>query len=406
MRILILTQWFNPEQNFKGLAFAKELHRFGHHVEVLTGFPNYPGGKLYPGYTMRVFQREDMDGIPVIRVPLYPSHDQSALKRCINYLSFALSAALLGPFLVRKADIMYVYHPPATIGLSAIVISIVRRIPFVYDVADLWPDTLKATGMIRSKIILRAVGLWCRFVYWKARRIVVISQGFKTRLLSLNIPPNKVTVIYNWCDEAQLKPGELTSADKSKLKGRFNIVFAGNMGKAQGLDIVLHAAQRLQTTLPQVQFVLVGSGIELPRIKSAVESRGINNIIILPARPVSQIGALLRAADALLVHLKTDPLFKITIPSKIQAYLAVGRPLLAGVDGEAADMVLKAHAGIVFKPEDVAGLVAATEALLALNTDDLNALGARGATYYKEHLAINVGTGFFASVFESARCQG
>ena len=155
MRILFLTQFFAPEPSFKGLPFAKELTRLGHEVQVLTGFPNYPGGHAYDGYQVKFFQRETMDGIPVLRVPLYPSHDKSVFRRSLNYLSFAASAASIGAALGKPADVMYVYHPPGSIGLPAILISKLRHIPFVYDIQDLWPDTVAATGMVDSRVVLQ-----------------------------------------------------------------------------------------------------------------------------------------------------------------------------------------------------------------------------------------------------------
>ncbi len=187
MKILFLTQWFDPEPIFKGLAFAKALRDRGHQVQVLTGFPNYPEGKIYPGYRLQLLQREVMEGIEVIRVPLYPSHDSSALRRVANYVTFALAATLLGPWVVRLADVMYVYHPPASVALPAIVIGKLRGIPFVYDVLDLWPDTLSATGMVRSRAVLGLVDWWCRLAYWMASKVVVVTVGFKKVLIGRGV---------------------------------------------------------------------------------------------------------------------------------------------------------------------------------------------------------------------------
>jgi glycosyltransferase involved in cell wall biosynthesis len=202
MRILLITQFFQPEPQIKGLPFARELQRRGHDVEVLTGFPNYPGGRLYPGYRVRALQREVMDGVPVARVPLYPSHDLSRLGRVANYASFALSSALLGAALTRRPDVAYVYHPPATMGLAALAQRALRGVPVVYDVQDLWPDTLRATGMVSGSAVLGAVGAWCRLVYRAAARVVVLSPGFRERLVARGVPADKIDVIYNWADES------------------------------------------------------------------------------------------------------------------------------------------------------------------------------------------------------------
>ncbi|MDC5554921.1 glycosyltransferase family 4 protein, partial [Acinetobacter baumannii] len=174
MKILLLTQWFDPEPTFKGLAFAKELQRQGHEVEVLTGFPNYPGGKIYDGYKLKLYQREQIDGISILRVVLYPNHDNSALKRIFNYISFAFMAMLFGIFATKKADIIYAYHPPLTVGIAAVFIKFFRRIPIVYDIQDMWPDTLKATGMLNNQRLLNIIGSVCQLVYKFVDHIVVL----------------------------------------------------------------------------------------------------------------------------------------------------------------------------------------------------------------------------------------
>ena len=203
MRILMLTQWFNPEPIFKGLTFAKELVRRGHEVEVLTGFPNYPGGEIYQGYRQRLWQREVLDDIPVVRVPLYASHDSSSFRRALNYGSFALSSASLGAGLIKRPDVMYVYQP-ITIGLAATVIKYLRQTPFVIDIQDLWPEFLPATGMINNKKALWLIGKWCEFVYRQASRVTTLSPGFKEAIVNRGIPADKVEVVYNWCDERQV----------------------------------------------------------------------------------------------------------------------------------------------------------------------------------------------------------
>ena len=232
MKILFITQWFQPESFLKGLPFAKELVKRGHTVEVLTGFPNYPGGKLYSGYKVKILQRETIDGISVIRVPLYPSHDNSGLKRFFNYASFALSAALMGPFLVHKADVAYVYNPPSTVCFSAGMIKLLRGIPLVYDIQDLWPESLADSDMFQNKFGMWLVDRFCRFYYKVANKIVVLSPGYKDILIERGVRQDKIEVIYNWCDDTQIHPVPCSSklAHELGMEGKFNIIFAGNMG--------------------------------------------------------------------------------------------------------------------------------------------------------------------------------
>jgi glycosyltransferase involved in cell wall biosynthesis len=403
MRILFITQFFHPEPSLKGMPFALELMKLGHEVEVLTGFPNYPSGTIYPGYKIRIMQRETLDGVSIIRVPLYPSHDHSALKRIANYVSFALSAAIIGPLTVKKPDVIYVYHPPPTVALPAIIIGLMRRAPFLYDIQDLWPDTLLATGMVRSSRILAMVGSLCRYIYRRAAKIVVLSDGFKQQIVTKGIPEAKVSVIHNWCDESQLSYSTLDPMEAALLEGKFNIIFAGNMGKAQNLGIVLQAARTIQDKHPNVQFVFVGGGLERSNLEEQRDQAKLKNVCFLPWRSAEKVGSLLQKADALLVYLKKNPLFEITIPSKVQAYLAAGRPILVGVPGDASRLVESAKAGLSFEPDQWTALVEAVDRLLALSPEDRAQMGLNGLAYYRSQLSLKIGTGRFSSLFAVMR---
>ncbi|CAJ0696891.1 glycosyltransferase family 4 protein [Ralstonia holmesii] len=399
VRVLLLTQWFDPEPTFKGIVFARELVRQGFEVEVLTGFPNYPGGKLYPGYSVSWLQREVIDGIRVTRVPLYPSHDQSAIRRILNYVSFAMSAVFHGLFSIRRCDVIYAYHPPLTVGVAASLIRLFRRIPVVYDIQDMWPDTLRATGMISNQRVLQVVDAVCRWVYRRADHIVVLSPGFRRLLIERGVPAAKMDVICNWADEASLgNPGGILPSDFPQ-SNQFRVVFAGNMGRAQALDAVLDAAALLQSRTSRVCFVFVGGGVEVEGLKSRASARMLHNVTFIPAVPMSEVGTLLKEADALLVHLRRDPLFRITIPSKTQAYMSVGKPLLMAVDGDAAELVRESGGGVVATSENAESIAQAAESLAALSPDELRTLGRRAQAYYQEKLSISVGVARFGSIF-------
>lgn len=402
MRILILSQWFDPEPMPRGMGFARELIRRGHEVEVLTGFPNYPGGKLYEGYKIGFYRREVLDGVTVHRVPLYPSHDQSSWKRILNYLSFALSASFVGAFRVGKADVMYVYHPPATVALPAVVIKLLRCIPFVYDIQDLWPDTLTATGMFNGRVGLRLVNWWCNWTYRQASMITVISPGFQQALVARGVAPSKIRVIYNWCDETLLAPRERDHALAAKLglDGRFNVMFAGTMGKAQALDTVVDAAVVLQSKLPLVQIVFVGGGVERERLETRVTALGLQNVCFFPRIPIAEVARYLAFADVLLVHLASHPLFRITVPSKTQAYMRVGRPIAMAVEGDAAKLVEDAGAGLCCASDDSVGMVSLIERLSNLPERQLEKLGQNGAIYYEKFLSMEIGVDHFLGVFD------
>lgn len=399
-RILLLTQWFDPEPTFKGLVFARELVRQGFEVEVVTGFPNYPGGKIYPGYRLKLLQREVIDGVQITRVPLYPNHDQSAIKRVLNYLSFAASSLLYGLFVAKRADVIYAYHPPLTVGLTASLIRLCRRIPVVYDIQDMWPDTLRATGMINNPHALNAVESVCQWVYRRVDHLVVLSPGFKRMLTQRGVPERKVEVIYNWADEAALAAPQGQLPASFPGSEHFRIVFAGNMGKAQALDAVLDAAALLQKRGSRVCFVMLGGGVEVGLLKQRAAQQQLRNVVFLPPVPMAEVGTLLSAADALLVHLRKDPLFKITIPSKTQAYMAVGKPLLMAVDGDAADLVVHSGGGVVAESENASALAEAADALASTAIEALNMMGNRAQRYYQEQLALQVGVAKFGVIFK------
>lgn len=404
MHILIVSQWFDPEPTFKGMLFAKELQRQGHRVSVLTGFPNYPGGKVYAGYRVRAFHRETMDDISVLRVALYPSHDGSAAKRVLNYLSFALSASI-GALLVERPDVAYVYHPPATVALPALVLKMLRGVPYLYDVQDLWPDTLAATGMVNSSAALSLVGKGMSGVYRGASRIAVLSPGFRTALERRGIPAGRMDVIANWADEAQIRvtanPNSPSSKWPAGLEGKFVVTFAGNLGKAQALETVLDAAELLKDR-EDIQFLLVGEGVQAVGLAKEAKERGLGNVFFVPRQPISEIGEFLARSDALLVHLRDDPLFEITIPSKTQAYLMAGRPILMGVKGDAATLVAEAGAGLAFEPENPAQLADAVIKLQSCSPSQRHAMGAAAAKYYSEELALKVGARRFSRALSVA----
>lgn len=399
MRILLLTQWFDPEPTAKGMLFARQLRALGHEVEVITGFPNYPEGRIYPGYRQSWRQREVIDGVQLVRVPLYASHDSSAVKRLLNYFSFALTSCLYGIFMSRKADVIYVYHPPMTVGLSGALIGWLRRTPFIYDVQDLWPDTLRATGMIGNARALKIVGSVCNWIYRRASHIVVLSPGFRSLLAERGVPEEKISLIYNWCDETTLRAPDMGAGDLSFMDERFNVVFAGNMGKAQALQAVLAAAALVERQDKRVQFVFVGGGTEVSALQQQCGSLNLENVKFVPRMPMEQVGQLLARADALLVHLRDDPLFAITIPSKTQAYLAVGKPIIMAVRGDAANLVRQAGAGLEAEPENPASIAQAVLSLASMSLAQREAMGRQAMQYYRDHLSLQVGVSAFIKVF-------
>jgi len=350
---LVLTQWYPPEPPLLMQELAQTLQSRGHEVTVLTGFPNYPSGRIYPGYRLSLWQKETVESVPVVRVALYPDHGSSAVKRVGNYVSFALSCAVLAPFLVPRPDVLFVYHPPLTVGIPAIWLGWLWGVPFVYQIQDMWPETLRATAMVTSRRVLAWVGRFARWVYARASALVVISPGFRQNLLARTLRRRRSTSFRTGWTRPSITPVERDAAlgDQLKLTGRFNVMFAGNMGEAQGLETVLEAAARLRE-LSDVQFVLVGDGIAVPRLQALARERQLAKRALpgpvssptdaRPLRPGRRAPDSPEGRSAVSHH----------DSHKTFAYMASGKPVLAAMAGDAAGLIANARAGLVCPPED------------------------------------------------------
>jgi glycosyltransferase involved in cell wall biosynthesis len=279
-----------------------------------------------------------------------------------------------------------------------------RRVPFVYDIQDLWPDSLGSTGMFQSSYGFKVVASICRWVYKRASHITVQSQGVKDCLIARDVSDEKVSVIFNWCDESSIDTRPLgvkkENQETQESRSSFDVLFAGNMGKAQELDVVLEAAALLKTENPAIRLLLMGGGIEVPRLKQIVEDKLISNVTFLPRVPMSEVGRVFDRADALLVHLKDDPLFKITIPAKTQAYLAAGKPIIMAVAGDAAELVLESGAGVCAQPGNARSIADAILQLALTAPEGLRRMGEQGRSFYWKKMSLDVGAKKFASIFQ------
>lgn len=396
MRILLLTQFFDPEPAaIPGMPLASWLLDRGHEVEVVTGFPNYPGGKVYPGYPVRLFRREDYAGVRVNRVPLFPSHDRSALNRLANYASFGLAAATVGTLVTRRPDVVYVYHPPATVGLPAMLWKTLRRTPFLFHVQDLWPESVMGSGMVdvglRRKVEA-AIEWWCQRIYDSAGAIAVLSPGFKRILVDRGVPAEKIHVVANWAQEDTFFPRPQAPALASELgfAGQFNVVYAGNMGFYQNLDVAVRAARRVRH-LPNFRLVFIGVGQAEAELRRLATELGADNVRFLGRRPFREMGPITNLADALLVSLQDLPFFAATVPGKTQVALAAGRPVIMAVRGDAALMVQDSAAGVTVPPGDEQALAAAFEHFYNSPATELARMGKQGRDYYTRTLSLERG---------------
>ena len=391
MRILYLTQWFDPEPGvIKGPRFVQALIAAGHEVTVVTGFPNYPSGKIYPGYRQRPIARETIEGIPVVRLPLYPSHDASSFRRALNFLSFFASALLYCLFRRQRFDLAYVYHPPITVGLAAALAGLIRKLPFVLDVQDLWPDTIAATGMTGAARLVGPLGRLCSFVYRRAQSIIVQAEGMRGALIARGVSPAKIATIRNWAEAEWLGP-QNTHVPATAKSRPTRIVYGGNLGRAQALETVIDAAALLERRGSDVDIFLYGEGLDATDLRARAERAGLSRLHFRDRISQQEIVPVFLDADALLMHLRDDPLFRITIPSKTQFYLALGRPIIAAIGGEAADLLRQSDAALVVAPGNPTALADAIERFSRLDPAHRLAMGDAGRAYYERAFAFTQG---------------
>ncbi|WP_324650023.1 glycosyltransferase family 4 protein [Georgenia sp. H159] len=395
---LVITQWYPPEPARTGQRIAHSLRDSGLGVEVLTGMPHYPVGRVMTGYRASRPTREVRDGISILRTPEYPNHSTSVLGRMANYLSWAVSSALLGQRALRSADVALVYSSPATAGLPALVGRFLHGTPYVLLIQDLWPDSVFATGY-GNALITRARGLldlMCRALYRHASHICVISPGMVDVLVDRGVPRDKLTLVYNWQDEADA-PAPLRSDDDHT--GPVRVLYAGNHGPAQGLESLIRAA----AACPTVELSLIGDGTDKPRLRELAQAIDATNVHFLGRVDKEQLDDLQRRFDVQVASLGTDPLFSYTMPSKVQGILVAGMPLLAIASGDVARVAEESGSGWAAPPGDVAAIQEALERVGATSRAELAQRGAKARQHYDEHMGRERNLARLREVLESAR---
>lgn len=410
MRILIVTQYFWPE-SFIVNDMVRLLSEQGHHVEVLTGKPNYPDGQIYEGYSEAGHQQQMFAGrAQVHRVPLRPRRGGRALDLIRNYLSFVWNGTGWARRVAREGrfDLVFaVAFSPITSVIPAIAAKRALRAPLVVWVQDLWPESLSATGFIKSPVLLWLVRLLVRGIYRESDRILVQSRAFIAPVEALSAK-GKVSYYPNCFLEREgdlPQPPEAAAEVLSRMDERFCVVFAGNLGKAQAIETIVEAAALLRH-IEDICIVLVGSGSMLDWVRQQKVERGLDNVILAGRFAADVMPHFFSRADALLVSLKRDEILSFTVPSKVQAYLAAGRPIIASLDGEGAKVVQEAGAGVACPAEDAQGLREQIEALRAMERTTREKMGAAGRAYFLEHFEMCSQVAHLADILDKARSAG
>jgi glycosyltransferase involved in cell wall biosynthesis len=386
VRILIVTQYFWPE-NFRINDLARGMVERGHEVTVLTGQPNYPQGRIYPGY--HAFSTHDeFSGIPIRRVPLIARGKARGLRLAANYSSFAVMATVLGPLRCRGPfDVLFAFEPsPITVGIPAAALRRWYGVPLLFWVLDLWPDSLVATGAVRSPWVLKSVDRLVRSIYAHCDRVLVQSRRFIPHVQQRGVGADRISYFPSWAEEVY-QPIELPADafERRDLPPGFRILFAGNVGVSQSFETILDAAERTRS-LPDLRWVIIGEGRQRCWLQQQIRTRNLSETVSwLGARPVENMPRYFAAADALLVTLKRDPIFSLTIPGKLQSYLACQKPILAALDGEGAAIVDESGAGHAGPSEDGQTLAEHAVALYRASPVQRAAMGLRGRAYFEQN---------------------
>lgn len=382
MRILIVSQYFWPE-NFRVNDLTRELVQRGHNVTVLTGIPNYPSGTVFDAYKADRAAFRQFAGANIYRVPML-ARGKGSLRLLLNYLSFAIGACIFGPWRLRGQDfdVIFTYEPsPATVGLPAVMLGRLKRAPVVFWALDLWPETLVAVGAVRSTKILFAVGRMVGFIYNRCELVLGQSRGFLGSIAKYCADAKKIRYFPSWAEDVFIQREIKPAPEVPVLDGVFNVLFAGNVGEAQDFSAVLAAAESLKHN-SAIRWLIVGDGRMTEWLRSEVARRGLSHCFLLLGRyEVERMPSFYMHADALLVSLKRDPVFALTIPGKVQSYLMAGIPLLGMLDGEGASVIRESNAGLVCSSGDGAGLARSVLELCAMSKEARQQLGANGRAY-------------------------
>jgi colanic acid biosynthesis glycosyl transferase WcaI len=378
-RFLLLTQFFSPEvgaAQVRLLEVAQALRRAGHTVAVVTAMPNYPHGRVFPGYERSVFARAEIAGIPVIRTWVYPAHGRNVLKRLTSFCSFSVTS-FFGCLMARRPDYLLVESPPLFLGLTAFLYSRLFRVPFILNVSDLWSEAAKELGLVANQRILGLSDLLERFVYRRAYRINVVTLGLAERLAThKSVPRSKLLWLPNGVNLDTYRPG----TDGHELVGRLGLghapVFScvGTHGQTQGMQIILDAAQRVGSS---ARFLLVGDGSEKPGMVSRARAMGLDNVTFLDPQPPDEVPRLMNLSRAALVTIRSGDMFRGVRPARMFPALGCGTPIIYSGEGEGAAIVQQADCGLVVPPGDADAIAQAVRELVA-DPERARRLGANG----------------------------
>lgn len=381
LKILVVTQYFWPEE-FRINDICKGLLEKGHQVEVLTGMPNYPKGKIYEGYSSFGPFKQDYEGITVRRIPVIPRGKDSSIMLGLNYLSFMIGASIrVLPMLFKKYDRVFMFQTsPITAAIPAIIYSKLRRVPSYIYIQDLWPETFYTIVPIGNEKVKNIFKKICTVIYKGFDKILISSRGFKDILVESKILENKIVYFPQWAENLYMQKVEV-----ERTNDDFVLTFAGNIGKAQSVDTIIKAAN-LAKDNPKIKWHIIGDGSEFENVKKMVEDYNLKDTVKLFGRkPVTDMPKYFAESDVLIVTLKDEGILKITLPAKVQSYMASGKPIIASITGEGSYVIEDSKCGLTGNAEDFEKLYNNAMELYNMSVEERVAMGLRGQEYFKEN---------------------
>ena len=385
MNILIVTQYFYPEE-FRINEVVKSLKNNGNKITIISGLPNYPQGKIYKGYKSLIPKIYEYNSCTVYRVPIL-SRGKSKIKLSFNYFSFVLSASFFGFWFIKNKnfDFVYCYAPsPLLQAIPGIIFSKSKKIPFILNVQDIWPESISATGNIKNKYILNLINILVSKIYKNSSYIFVPSKSFKKSIEQYK-SSEKIYYIPNSVDKIFLLKKPFPDQELDTLFSNcFSCVFAGNLGQAQDLDVIIDAAKKI-TSYNDIRIIIFGEGNRYKWLKAQKNKYKLSNLYIMGRYPMSKMPNILLKSSCLLITLKNNEIFKKTIPNKLQAYLALGRPIIGSISGEGAEIINESGAGLICNHGSERDLADSILFLKSLNKNKLLKMGQKGNTYFNKH---------------------
>ncbi|MFC1590940.1 glycosyltransferase family 4 protein [Thermodesulfobacteriota bacterium] len=405
MKIVYISQYYYPEPHSIHTELAETLSSYGHEVTVVTAYPNYPLGRIYDGWKQKFSgQWEHINGVSVLRCPIWSDHSKSIFFRGLHYFSFTVSATLLIFFRVPSADVFLVHHPPPSLAIPAWLFNKRGNCPFVFRIADLWPEFIAGSGVSKNKALLKIVDVLLRLIYRAASHVIVPSPGFEKRLVDKGVAENKITFVSNYADESIYYPQEKDKELQQKLgikESDIIIMYAGNIGQPQRIDVLINSMKRVKHR-PEIKLFIIGDGHCKKKLQQTCLQEGIESVVFFDQMSPEDVNRYYSVAAALFIQLEDQLIWTDTIPSKIYAYMLAGRPIIAALKGDGADVVAAAQGGGICEPCNDRAIADCVVRFADMPGEEREQMGKNNYKYVMSNFSKNIMTKKIEAVLQKA----